>query len=70
MLSEEKLRESEAKYKQLFESVGDGLFIMKEHTIIDCNKRALELFQAKGYNRQTPLGTITKKSRIWRKIRR
>jgi len=47
MLSEEKLRESEAKYRQLFESVGDGLFIMKEHTIVDCNKRALELFQAK-----------------------
>ncbi|MDI6881694.1 MAG: PAS domain S-box protein [Methanothermobacter sp.] len=47
MLSEEKLRESEFKYRQLFESAGDALFIMKKHAIVDCNKKALELFQAK-----------------------
>lgn len=46
MLSEKKLRENELRYRQLFESAGDALFIMKKHTIIDCNKKALELFQA------------------------
>ncbi|MBC7101016.1 MAG: PAS domain S-box protein [Methanobacteriales archaeon] len=47
MLSEKRLREKEFKYKELFESAGDALFIMEKNTIIDCNKKALELFQAK-----------------------
>ncbi|MEM4525094.1 MAG: PAS domain S-box protein [Methanothermobacter sp.] len=47
MLAENKLRENELEYRELFESAGDALFIMKKNTIITCNKKALKLFQAK-----------------------
>jgi two-component system, cell cycle sensor histidine kinase and response regulator CckA len=46
--SEEALRESEAKYRALFESAGDGIFLLsvegEETRVEDCNRRALELF--------------------------
>ncbi len=47
--AEEELRESEAKYKILFESAGDALFIMsvseeQRTRFVDCNSRTLTLF--------------------------
>lgn len=42
--AEKKLSESEAKYRRLFESAGDAIFIMKDDLFIDCNGKTLELF--------------------------
>jgi PAS domain S-box-containing protein len=47
--AEEKLQESERKYKSLFEDAGDALFIMdvsEEHGVrfLECNDRTLKLF--------------------------
>jgi PAS domain S-box-containing protein len=39
-----RLRESEKRYRTLFESANDALLIMSGTTIIDCNKKALEMF--------------------------
>ena len=38
------LRESEEKHRLLFESANDSIFIMKGDRFIDCNSRALEMF--------------------------
>ncbi len=38
------LRESETKYRSLFESAGDAIFLMDEETFIDCNRKTLEMF--------------------------
>ena len=38
------LRESENRYRTLFESANDAIFIMKNDLFIDCNQRALEVF--------------------------
>lgn len=46
-LSEDKLRENELKYRKLFESAGDAIIVLEGHTIIDCNKKTLKLFNAK-----------------------
>ena len=37
-------RESEKRYRTLFEEAGDGIFILKEGKIVDCNQKALTLF--------------------------
>ncbi|MCP4605759.1 MAG: PAS domain S-box protein [Proteobacteria bacterium] len=47
--AEEALRESEVKYKTLFESAGDALFLMDIHEelgarFLECNERTLKLF--------------------------
>ena len=41
---EEALRESENKYRQLFQNASDTIFIMKDQTFIDCNQKTLEMF--------------------------
>ena len=41
--SEEALRESEIKYKTLFEYSNDAIFIGDEHVFIDCNRKAMEM---------------------------
>ena len=42
---EEALQYSLAKYKTLFESAGDGIFIIYEGRIIECNPRALAMLR-------------------------
>lgn len=43
----EQLSESRLKYKTLFESAGDALFLMKDGIFIDCNSKTLEMFKTK-----------------------
>ena len=43
-LGEAKLLESERRYRTLFESAGDAIFLLQESRIIDCNSRTLEVF--------------------------
>ncbi|MCF7889766.1 PAS domain S-box protein [Candidatus Bipolaricaulota bacterium] len=41
---EESVQESEEKYRTIFESAGDAIFMMKNSTFVDCNRKTLELF--------------------------
>lgn len=47
------LRESESRYRLLFEAANDAIFIMRDAKFIDCNERTLELF---GCDRQQIIG--------------
>jgi PAS domain S-box-containing protein len=38
------LRERDRRYRVLFESAGDGIFLMRGSQFMDCNQKALELF--------------------------
>jgi PAS domain S-box-containing protein len=40
----ERLRESEIKYRTLFDSANDAIFLMKRDIIIDCNQKFLTMF--------------------------
>ncbi len=42
--AEDELRESEDKFKTLFENAGDAIFIMDRNVFLDCNKKTLEIF--------------------------
>lgn len=50
------LVDSEVRYRALFESAGDSIFIMKGEKFIDCNSKTLELFGCKRHQiiGQTP----------------
>ena len=37
-------RESELKFRTLYESAGDAIFIMRDHLFVDCNEKTLSLF--------------------------
>jgi PAS domain S-box-containing protein len=41
---EEELREKESKYRALFESAKDGIFIQNESGFMDCNQRGAEMY--------------------------
>jgi len=42
--TEEALQESELKFRTIFESANDSIFLMDQNIFIDCNKKTLELF--------------------------
>ena len=42
--AEEALKESATRYRSLFESASDAIFLMKGEMFIDCNKKTLEMF--------------------------
>jgi two-component system cell cycle sensor histidine kinase/response regulator CckA len=46
-ISQKALTESENKFRTLYESAGDAIFLMKDNTFIDCNRRTLEIFGCK-----------------------
>lgn len=52
-LTDEALRESEGRYHTLFDAANDGIFIMKNDRIVDCNPRILEMF---GLSREQIIG--------------
>lgn len=52
--AESTVRESEEMYRTLFESAYDGIFLMEEATIIDCNQRAVQIY---GRSRDEITGT-------------
>lgn len=45
--SEDDLRESTEKYKQLFEVANDAIWILEGDTFIDCNQKTLDIFNCK-----------------------
>jgi len=58
-LSEQKamradLRDSEARYKMLFEHAGDAIFLIRDGRFVDCNPATLEMF---GCTREQIIGT-------------
>ncbi|OPY85923.1 MAG: Sporulation kinase A [Syntrophorhabdus sp. PtaU1.Bin153] len=42
--AEKALKEGELKYRTLFESANDAIFLMKDNVCVDCNAKALTLF--------------------------
>ena len=50
---EQSIRENEKRYRTLFESANDVIFIMKDNVFIDCNQKAMEVFQ---YEREQIIG--------------
>ncbi len=43
--SEQELRQSEERYRVLFEGANDAIFTLRDGSFVDCNKKALEMFQ-------------------------
>lgn len=41
---QEALKNSEARFRMLFENAGDSIVILKDNEVIDCNERTLELY--------------------------
>ena len=44
MDSEQRMGDISSRYRELFENAGDAIFLMRDFQIIECNTRALELF--------------------------
>ena len=42
-----RLRESEIKYRTLFDNANDGIFLMRGETFVDCNRKFLSLFRCR-----------------------
>ncbi len=40
------LKQNELKYKTLFESSNDAIFLVKDEIIIDCNEKAMQMYKA------------------------
>ncbi len=43
-LAEEALRQNEEKYRSLFETASDAIFLMRDDIFIECNTKTLEMF--------------------------
>ncbi|MEW6536776.1 MAG: PAS domain S-box protein [Candidatus Auribacterota bacterium] len=57
--TESALRQSEAKYRLLFESANDGILLLnKDFFVIDCNEKALQMF---GWKSEDIIGRYPKK---------
>ncbi|MCU0971014.1 MAG: EAL domain-containing protein [Gammaproteobacteria bacterium] len=39
------LRDSEARYRALFDAAGDAILLIRDDRVVDCNQRALEIFR-------------------------
>jgi len=52
--SEKELQEREERYRTLFESANDAIFLMDKDIFIDCNQKTLEMF---GCTREQIIGT-------------
>lgn len=44
VLTRQQLKDSEEKYRRLFASAQDGIFLMKDYVFVDCNDYAMKLF--------------------------
>ncbi len=42
--SQKELEKSEKKYRTIFESANDGIFIIKDYVFVDCNEKVEEIF--------------------------
>jgi len=49
-IDEEKVKENERKFRLLFETANDAIFLMKENRFIECNQKTLEMFGCKREN--------------------
>ncbi|WP_231714248.1 PocR ligand-binding domain-containing protein [Desulfosarcina ovata] len=56
--AEQNLRTSEARYRQLFDSANDGIFVLRDGIVVDCNQKALELFNV---SREEAIGQSAEK---------
>ncbi len=43
--SEREIQRREEKYRTIFESANDAIFVMKEYKFVDCNKKTEEIFE-------------------------
>lgn len=45
VLAQERLKESQARFRLLFESANDAIFLLREGIVVECNPRTLEIFR-------------------------
>lgn len=45
VIAQEKLRESQARFRLLFESANDAIFLLKDGFVVECNARTLDIFK-------------------------
>jgi PAS domain S-box-containing protein len=53
--AENRMRESEQRYRSLFEGASDGILVLKDHRVVDCNAMAIRMF---GHDKQQIVGHI------------
>ncbi|HDR90384.1 MAG TPA: PAS domain S-box protein [Bacteroidetes bacterium] len=51
--NEERMRDSEIRYRTVFETANDAIFLLKDGKVFDCNREALRMF---GYSKNEFLG--------------
>lgn len=53
--SERKVREAETKYRMLFETANDGIFLLNENGFVDCNQKAASML---GFEKERIIGHL------------